>query len=70
MDAKYYFIYHIDVYEGENIANIDIQPLLKKLSIKNNYDANDIIKSGIMNNPHGSRHLYMENQYSVPQLFY
>ena len=25
-NAKYYFIYHIDVYQGKNTANIDIQP--------------------------------------------
>ena len=33
------------------------------------YDANDITKSGITNDPHGSRHLYMDNKYAALQLF-
>ena len=33
------------------------------------YYYNDIINSGIANDPHGSRNLYMNNQYYTPQLF-
>ena len=68
-DAKYYFIYNICVYQGENIVNIDIHPSLQKLTTTQKYDANDIIESGIKNDPHGSRHIYMENKYAAPQLF-
>ena len=57
------------MYQGENTGNIDIHPSLHKLPTTQKYDANDIINSGIANDPHGSRNIYMDNQYYTPQLF-
>ena len=68
-DAKYYFIYHIDVYQSNNTANIDIRPSLHNLPTIQKSFADAIIKSGISNYSRGSRHLYMYNRYASPQRF-
>ena len=60
-DAKYYFVYHFDVFQGKNTENIYIHPSLHNLLTTQKAVADDLIKSVITNNPHGSRHLYMEN---------
>ena len=67
-DAKYYFIYHLDVYQGKNRNNIDVHEEAKKLPTTQKAVANAILKSEIANDPHGSRHLYMDNRYTAPQL--
>ena len=58
-DSKYYFIFHIDVYQGENTVNIDMHPSLQKLPTTQKYDANDVINSVITNYLHGSRYIYI-----------
>ena len=67
-DTKYYFIYHLDVYQGANKSNIDIDPSTTKLPTTQKAVANAILKSGIANDPDGSRHMFMDNHYTVPQL--
>ena len=67
-DAKYYFIYHLDVYQGKNKANIDIHKSVRKLPTTQKAVANAILKSGIANDPDGSRHIFMDNRYAAPQL--
>ena len=35
-DVKYYFMYHLDIYQDKNKANIDIhQTVTKKVYLKN-----------------------------------
>ena len=68
-DATHYFIYHLDVYQGKNKANIDISPTLHKLPTTQKAVANAIVKSQISNDKDGSRHIYMDNRYAAPQLF-
>ena len=68
-DTKYYFIYHLDVYQGKNKANIDIDSTITHLPTTQKAVANAIIKSGIANDPHGCRHIFMDNRYAAPQLF-
>ena len=68
-DAKYYFIYHIDVYQGKNIENIDIHLLLHNLPATHKAVDNAIIKGVIANDPHVSIHIYMKILYADPQLF-
>ena len=68
-DSKYYFIYHLDVYQGKNIANIDIHQLVKHLPTTQKAVANAILKSGINNDPNGCRYMFMDNRYASPQLF-
>ena len=66
--AKYCSIYHIDVCQGKNTSNTDIHISLNNLPTTQKDVANDIIKSGIENYPHGYRHIYMGNQYDSIQL--
>ena len=68
-DAKYYFIYHIDMYQGNNAANIDIHPSLQILHATHKTVSNTTINSVITNDPYGSWHIYMGSQYDSPQLF-
>ena len=68
-DTKYYFIYHLDVYQGKNKANIDIDPTVSSLPTTQKAVANAILKSGIANDPNGCCHMFMDNRYSAPQLF-
>ena len=68
-DAEYYFIYHIDVWQGNNTERIEIHPSIHNLPTTNKAVSDAIIKSKIENYSHGYRHLYMENIYAAPQLF-
>ena len=64
-----YFIYHLDVYQGKNKANIDIHPIVRHLPTTQKAVANSILKSGIDNDEYGCRYLFMDNRYAAPQLF-
>ena len=63
------FFYHIDVYQGKNIENIDIHLLLHNLPATHKAVDNAIIKGVIANDPHVSIHIYMNILYADPQLF-
>ena len=63
---KYYFIFYIDLYQGKNKSNIYIHPSLIVLTNTQKSVANEILKSGIDNDEHGSRHLFIENRYDAP----
>ena len=67
-DSQHYFIYHLDVYQGANQANIDIHPSIKHLPMTQKAVANAILKSGIDNDKDGCRYLFMDNRYAAPQL--
>ena len=68
-DTDYYNVFHLDVYQGSNKANIDIHPTLHKLPTTKKVVANAILKNRIDNDPNGSRRLYMDNRYASPQVF-
>ena len=57
------------MYQGKNTENIEIDPSLQNLLTAQKYVSNYIFKSGISNDPHGSIHIYIDNQYAVTQLF-
>ena len=57
------------MFQGNNTANIDIHPSVHNLPTTQKDFANDRIKSGIANDPSGSRHIYMDNQCAAWQLF-
>ena len=57
------------MYQGNNTANIDIQPSLHNLTTTQKAVNNAVIKSGIANHPRGSRHLSIENRYAAQQIF-
>ena len=67
-DSDYYFIYHLDVYQGKNKANIDIDNTLVDLPTTQKAVANAIVKSGIANSIDGCRYIFMDNRYACPQL--
>ena len=67
-DSRDYFIYHLDVYQGKNKANIDIHPSVKHLPTTQKAVANAILKSQIDNDTDGCRYLFMDNRYAAPQL--
>ena len=68
-DSRDYFIYHLDVYQGKNTANIDIHPSVRRLPTTQKAVANAILKSKINNDKDGCRYLFMDNRYAAPQLF-
>ena len=68
-DSNHYFIYHLDVYQGKNQQNVDIDSSVRKLPTTQKAVANAIIRSNIANDPHGCRHIFMDNRYAAPQLF-
>jgi len=68
-DARDYFIYHLDVYQGKNKVNIDIHHTVKHLPTTQKAVANSILKARIDNDRDGCRHMFMENRYAAPQLF-
>ena len=67
-DSRDYFIYHLDVYQGKNKANIDIHPSVRHLPTTQKAVANAILKSQIANDLDGCRYLFMDNRYAAPQL--
>ena len=67
-DAEHHFIYHLDVYQGKNKANIDINQTLHKLPTTQKAVANAILKSRIANDVNGCRRIFMDNRYCAPQL--
>ena len=68
-DSIEYFIYHLDVYQGKNKSNIDIDNSLLHFPTTQKAVANAIVKSGIANDPNGCRYIFMDNRYACPQLF-
>ena len=60
-DSAYYFIYHLDVYQGKNIANIDIDPLVVKLPTTQKAIANAIQQAKINNDVHRCHYMFMDN---------
>ena len=67
-DSKFYFIYHLDVYQGRNKANIEINHLVKNLPTTQKKVTNAIRKAGINNNIDECRYIFMYNRYAAPQL--
>ena len=59
---------HLDVYQGKNKNNIDIHEHAQVLPTTQKAVANALLKSGVANDPNGSRHIMMGNQYCAPQL--
>ena len=68
-DAKYYFIYHLDVYQGANDANIDIDAKVCHLPTTQKCVANALLQSNIANDPRGCWYGYFDSRYACPQLF-
>ena len=59
-DSKYNFIFCIDVYQDKDTENIDIHSSLNNLRTTQKYAFDSIIKSGISNYLHGSRHICID----------
>ena len=67
--VTHYFIFHLDVWQGKNKANIDVGPTLYRLPTTQKVVANAIVESQIANDKDGSRHMFMDDRHAAPQLF-
>ena len=67
--SKYYFIYHLNVYQGENKASIDIHKITRGLTATHEAVENTILKSVIDNDENESRHTLIDNRYGSLKLF-
>jgi hypothetical protein len=63
------FVYHLDIYQGKNQTNAFIAREAWNLPTTQKAVVNAIISSGLVNDPDGSRELYMDNRYTSPALF-
>jgi hypothetical protein len=63
------FIYHLDVYQGENATNAHIAEEAWSLPTTQKAVVNPVISTGINNDPDGMMEIYMDNRYSSPHLF-
>ena len=68
-DATHYFIFHLDVHQGKNKANIGISPTLHMIPTIQKVVNNAIVKSQIANDKDGSRHVCKDNRNAAPRLF-
>ena len=68
-DARDYFIYNLDVYQGKDKANANIDDSFMGIPTTQKVVANAIVQSGIGNYTNDCRYLYMDNRYACPQLF-
>ena len=66
---KWYFIIHIDVYQGKNAANIGVPEELKTMPTTQKAVVNAILTSKLENEPNGKRRMFMDNRYSSAALF-
>ena len=60
LTQKHYLIYHLDVYQGNNKANIDISHLIDDLSITQKAAENAILKLGINNDVDDCHYIFMD----------
>ena len=56
------------MYQGKNKSNVDVHPNARKLPTTQKAVANAILRTKINNDEDGSRHLFMNNRYTCPQL--
>ena len=59
-DSKYYFIYHLDVYQGKNKSNVDVHHEARNLPTTQKAVANAILQTKINNDKNGCRHIFMD----------
>jgi len=68
-DSKYYFIYHVDVYQGKNNHNAYIDKVAAELPTTQKTVINTIRKTGLdMVAPEGYRYLASDNKYNCNEL--
>ena len=68
-DIKYYFVWHIDMYQGKNAWNIDIYHREKKIPTMTNAVINVVLDSNISNYHYGERKLLLDNRYACTEIF-
>ena len=66
-DNKKYFIYHTDIYQGRNIANIDIPQEIIHLKSTQKAVINALIKADITNDPDGVWENYCDSRHQSPE---
>ena len=66
--SKYYFIYHLDVYQENNSAYLDILPKERGTPTTPKAVANTILKTKIKNDTNIFRYILLANIYAPQQL--
>ena len=64
-----YFIYHLDVYQGKNAANIGIPAEIQDMPTTQKAVVNAMIQSGISKDVNGMRRLFTDSRYTAAALF-
>eukprot|EP00957_Ditylum_brightwellii_P150015 11424694-Ditylum_brightwellii.AAC.1 len=67
-NAKYLFIYYLDVYQGKNKNNIEFHPDVINLPVTQKAVRNAILQSGIVNDSNGMQHFFFDSKCAAPQL--
>ena len=68
-DSKYYFVWHLDVYQGNNAGNIDIHHRAKQLPTTMKAVNNSALAANIANDYCGTRKLFFDKRYAFTELF-
>ena len=68
-NRKYYFVWNIDMYQGNNEGNIDIHHRAKQLPTMMKEVINSILASNIANDHFGVRIIFLKHWYACPELF-
>ena len=68
-DTEMLHIPYLDVYQGKNAANIDIDESVRAFPTTQKAVLNAVIRAGLSNDPQGSRVIAMDNRYAAPELF-
>ena len=65
---NYFLIYHLDIYQGKSLVNINIDLFICHISITENVIIYTTLKSQIINDKDGCRYLMINDKYVMPQL--
>ena len=60
--AMTFIIFHVDVYQGRNANNIDIEPEIADLPTTQKAPMNAVMKVGLHNSTDGMHHLSTDNR--------
>ena len=67
-DSKYFFVYHLDPYQGKNSQDINVHERCKDFPTTQKVVLNSIISSDLRCSTEGTRVVAMDNRYGAPKL--
>jgi Transposase IS4 len=66
--SKTYFIHHLDVYQGKNAANVNIDRSVRNLPTTMKAVLNAVLSTKMHTETNGARHIALDNRYQCPEL--